>query len=582
MGTPTSSVITKENEDSNLSIGVLENRLSQRSASEDLSFVHQVDTLTNPEITEKVPIDSPVHEIPTNLQEDDDPGVPITSLDWDGPQDPDDPKNWPRTRKWVITMTVSGMCLAVTAGSSLYVSGVFNMEAELKSSQTLSISGLTFYLVGLSMGPVLGAPLSELFGRKIVYLISIPISMLFIMGVGLSNHIYQILVLRFFSGLFASPVMAICGGTVSDMWSVDDFGVAMTSFCLAPVLGPVIGPLMGSYAVQAKSWRWTQWIFLMLMGVNIPFIIWMPETYKPAIMRKRAKARGIKIAKPNLTLLGFVKVILLITILRPVQMLFYREPIVIVLSIYTAFIFSILFGFFEAYPVIYSGVYNIQGGNSSLPFIGMGIGLAAGSCIFLYIDRTRFFPKQPDGSRFAKDENGNVKLITAEKTLISAKIGAVLLPISLFWQAWTARRSVQFMAPIAAGVPFGISIVLIYYNVLYYFILSYPAIILASALAANNFARYIMSSVFPLFTVQMYEKLGIDWASSLFGFVSLVLLPIPWVFERYGEKLRSRSYFNNLIRIQEEEKKKAQQAALNGTSKENELSRGSSHNDSAV
>lgn len=138
------------------------------------------------------------------------------------------------------------------------------------------------------------------------------------------------------------------------------------------------------------------------------------------------------------------------------------------------------------------------------------------------------------------------------------------------------------MAPIAAGVPFGISIVLIYYNVLYYFILSYPAIILASALAANNFARYIMSSVFPLFTVQMYEKLGIDWASSLFGFVSLVLLPIPWVFERYGEKLRSRSYFNNLIRIQEEEKKKAQQAALNGTSKENELSRGSSHNDSAV
>ena len=52
----------------------------------------------------------------------------------------------------------------------------------------------------------------------------------------------------------------------------------------------------------------------------------------------------------------------------------------------------------------------------------------------------------------------------------------------------------------------------------------------ASAMAANGLARYSMGAVFPLFTFQMYERLGIAWATSLLAFISVAMMPIPWVF----------------------------------------------------
>lgn len=101
-------------------------------------------------------------------------------------------------------MTSAFLCLVVTMGSSLYVSSVPELVERYHVSQTLALAGLTFYLLGLST--VIGAPLSEVFGRKPVYLFSLPVSMLFTMGVGLSNgHMRIILPLRFLSGVFASP-----------------------------------------------------------------------------------------------------------------------------------------------------------------------------------------------------------------------------------------------------------------------------------------------------------------------------------------------------------------------------------------
>lgn len=469
--------------------------------------------------------------------------VSLADLDWDSPDDPGNPKNWSHPYKWFITMTVAWMCLVVSFGSSLYASGVFKIMADLHVSQTLALSGLSFYLLGLSLGPVLGAPMSEILGRKFVYILSLPISMLFVMGVGLSHHFRDVAVLRFFSGFFASPVMAVAGGSISDVWEPEMMGVAMSAFCLAPFAGPVLGPVIGNFAMEHKSWEWTMWIHLFFSGAILPLVVILPETYKPAIMRKRAKERGIILEKPKASPGQMIKALLVITVLRPLEM-FIFEPIVIVLSFYTALVFSILFGFFEAYPIIYRVVYGMDMGVSGLPFLGIGVGLIIATFIYIYVDRTYFFPKNADGTRGLRDEKGNIIPPAPEVLLLPAKIGAPLLPIALFWQAWTARESVHWMAPVAAGAPFGMALLLIFYSVLLYLSSSYSFIILASALAANNLLRYVCASAFPLFTVQMYEKMGIDWASSFFGFVALVMMPIPWIFTKYGPQLRAASRFN--------------------------------------
>lgn len=193
-------------------------------------------------------------------------------------------------------MTSAFLCLVVTMGSSLYVSSVPELVERYHVSQTLALAGLTFYLLGLST--VIGAPLSEVFGRKPVYLFSLPVSMLFTMGVGLSNgHMRIILPLRFLSGVFASPALSVGSGTILDIFDVDQVSVAMTYFVLSPFLGPVLSPIMAGFATEAKGWRWSEWIQLIAGGLILPFIALMPETHKGIILRKRAKKRNIALKK---------------------------------------------------------------------------------------------------------------------------------------------------------------------------------------------------------------------------------------------------------------------------------------------
>ena len=470
-------------------------------------------------------------------------GIEPSSLDWDGPDDPENPMNWPAWKKWYVTYTVALICLCVSLGSSLYTCGVPEIAQKYHVSQELAVSGLTFYLIGLAIGPSVAAPLSEVLGRRWIYLLSLPPSILFTMGVGLSQNVRSILVLRFFSGLLASPAMAVAGGSISDIWAKDpyDMSFAMSLFCLAPFMGPVLGPIVGGFAAQNKNWRWTMWVLMMFCGAILVPVLLMPETYKPSLLSARAKKRGIVLNEPPMNAKR-IKAILAYAFLRPIQMLF-EEPIVLVLSIYISFIFAVLFGFFEAFPIIFRGVYHMETGVSGLPFIGVGLGLVLGLVLLMLLDQYKFFPKNPDGTRGKRDENGQFVWDPPESKLLPGKIGAVSLPIGLFWLAWTAKPSVHWMAPTAASVPFGFGLVLVFMTVLFYFSLSFPPASVASAFAANNLLRYILASVFPLFTVQMYDRLHIDWATTLFAFISLAMVPVLFIFEKYGPAMRAKSKY---------------------------------------
>jgi MFS transporter, DHA1 family, multidrug resistance protein len=65
----------------------------------------------------------------------------------------------------------------------------------------------------------------------------------------------------------------------------------------------------------------------------------------------------------------------------------------------------------------------------------------------------------------------------------------------------------------------------------------------ASALAANMMVRSAVGAIFPLFTDQMFEEMGINWASTLIGGIAFVLAPMPFVFYKYGPWIRQKSKF---------------------------------------
>lgn len=464
-------------------------------------------------------------------------------LDWDGPDDPANPENWHTFKRWFVTMTISVACLCVSLGLSLYVNGVPKLRAEFGVSQETAIVGLTLYLVGLAFGPLFTSPLSEIIGRRWVYLTTFPLAMLFTMGVGLSKSMALVLVLRFFAGYVASPVLAVASGTISDIWGGDivamSFAVAL--FCVFSFLGPVVGPIIGGFVAEKKGWPFLMWVNLMWYGVLYPLVCLCPETYKPIILRTRARKRGITVITKKFTW-DYTKKVLAFFLIKPIEMLMV-EPIVTVLLIYIAFIFAVLFGFFEAFPIIFVGIYGMSDGIAGLPFLSVGVGLVLGIVVYTLIDYFVVYPKNADGTRGKRDEEGNLVADVPESKMFVGKIGAVCLPVSLFWLAWTAKPSVHWAAPVMAGVPFGFGMILVFLSCVLYFAFCFPPMSVASAMAANSLLRYLLASAFPLFTVQMYERLHVNWATSLFAFISLAMVPLPWIFERYGPQLRARSKY---------------------------------------
>jgi len=121
-------------------------------------------------------------------------------------------------------------------------------------------------------------------------------------------------------------------------------------------------------------------------------------------------------------------------------------------------------------------------------------------------------------------------------------VGSIVIPVGLFWFAWTNSPSVHWIVSILAGVPFGFGMVLVFLSIMNYLIDAYT-IFAASVLAANSVLRSCFGAAFPLFTTYMYNNLGIHWASTIPAFLALACVPFPFLFYKYGASIRERCKF---------------------------------------
>lgn len=127
-------------------------------------------------------------------------------------------------------------------------------------------------------------------------------------------------------------------------------------------------------------------------------------------------------------------------------------------------------------------------------------------------------------------------------TLITAGMGGPFLAVACFWIGWGAQPSVHWIVPVLGGIPFGIGYLLLFMSLLNYIVDAYE-IFAASALAGAACTRSLFGVVLPFATDPLYSKLGIQWACSLLGFISIGFCIIPFLFVRYGDRIRARSKF---------------------------------------
>jgi MFS family permease len=149
--------------------------------------------------------------------------------------------NFPRGRKWAIAILQSLSTFAVTFASSAYVSGIEGVRQRFGVSSEVATLGLSLFVLGFALGPLIWAPLSEVYGRKSIYVISYTAYVAFSVAAACAPNITALLVLRFFASAFGSSTMTNTGGIISDMFSKAERGLATGLFATAPFLGPALG-----------------------------------------------------------------------------------------------------------------------------------------------------------------------------------------------------------------------------------------------------------------------------------------------------------------------------------------------------
>ncbi|KAI0838800.1 MFS general substrate transporter [Hypoxylon sp. FL0890] len=452
-------------------------------------------------------------------------------IDWDNP------KLWSVTRKWTITGVTSLMAFSSTFASSVFSTAIKQTASEFNVAQEVMTLGVSLFVLGYCVGPLLWGPLSEVHGRKLPLMLGAFAFCVFQVPVAVARNAQTVLVCRFIGGTFASSSLSIMPAVLTDIWNPVERGIAACIYSTATFAGPVTGPIIGGFLAESYlGWRWTAWITLIEGGTFWALGMFLvPETYAPVLLRRRARAlrgtadKGVNVQapEPRVGLREFVTKFLT----RPPSMLV-TELVLVLMTLYMALVYGTLYLFFEAYPISFQEQRGWSPGIGALPFLGLTVGVIGGNLTIGIITVRRFKKKYLEG--------GNK--VAPEERLIPMMIGAAILPIGLFWFAWTSDPNITWVPQVVAGALIGMGIQLVF-TMGYNYILDVYTPVAASAVAANTFVRCIAGAGFPLFAAPMYHKLGVGWATSVLGFLSVILMPVPFLFFKYGKRVRKIGRF---------------------------------------
>ncbi|KAL8706973.1 MAG: hypothetical protein Q9201_000021 [Fulgogasparrea decipioides] len=469
-------------------------------------------------------------------EEEKQPDPPNPNLvDWNGPDDPDKPTNWVNSRKYGIVAIVSSITFLTPLASSMFAPGIPEVMTEFRSNNVeLASFVVSVYVLGYAFGPMVLAPLSELYGRLPVYHVCNVMFVIFTVACAVSSNLNMLIAWRFFEGLFGSAPLTIGGGTIADMIVQEKRGGMMAIWAMGPLMGPVIGPVAGGYLTQAKGWRWVFWLIAIAAGAITLFaFVLLRETYPPILLERKAKKLRSETGNHDLKAKLSVDLppveLFKRAIVRPFKLLLF-SPIVTALSIFMAIVYGYLYLLFTTITEVFESSYHFSSGAVGLTYLGIGVGSMCGLFIFGFAsDRIVKY----------KSKNGEMK---PEYRLPPMIPGAFIIPVGLFMYGWTTEKHVHWIAPIIGTGLVGLGLLATFMPVSTYLVDAFT-LHAASALAANTILRSLLGALLPLAGRSMYNTLGLGWGNSLLAFIAVALCPIPLVLYRYGERIRKNPRF---------------------------------------
>lgn len=315
----------------------------------------------------------------------------------------------------------------------------------------------------------------------------------------------------------------------------------------------MLGPVAGGWIANSNiSWRWSEWISLIISGtVLVATILFLPETFSPVLLKWKAAHLRCETGLPYKSKLEQQPTLALrlrAAFVRATHM-FTKEPIVILLGIWLVLVYIIVYGFLQSFAFIFGDTYGWHKGLIGSAFSAICIGVLIWYCsapvYWWYYKRKVSCVKAELALNGIDTEDKHIPgfdLPPPEYRLWTALPVAPALPISMFWMGWTNYAAISPWSDLGAATYFGICWAGIYVTV-YNYILDVYGIYAGSALAIITFFRYMASAGINLVARPMYNGIGVHWVLTLLGLIAIVMAPTPLLLAKYGPFLRGKSRF---------------------------------------
>ncbi|KAF4219056.1 hypothetical protein CNMCM5878_003911 [Aspergillus fumigatiaffinis] len=371
----------------------------------------------------------------------------------------EDPQIWSTKSKIFHTVVPCLAAFLSTFGASVLEPAVTDVMAEFCVGRTQATLCITIYTLGLAIGPLVFAPISEYYGRRWVYIPAISSVLAFSAGAAAARDFAIFLVCRFCSGFSCSAGIAVGGGTVADIWPRGkQRATASLLFVLAPFLALTLGPTAGAYVlhIQHANWRWTQWMMVFLcLPLWLMFVLMRETSGERPPHDANDRWERIRLSPRSFYL--------------PFKFLF-TDYIILSLTVYTSFSYAAVFSYFSSLQYVLILDYGFHTRQASLGLLSLMVGYfcAIILCVVLEIAMTSSEEKSPS------------KVLQPEKRLYAGVIGGLLMCLAEIWFALAARPGGSWVNLVATGIPLGCGVFALFLSAVAYIIDIYPAEAVAS------------------------------------------------------------------------------------------------------
>ncbi|KAJ5355401.1 uncharacterized protein N7496_012613 [Penicillium cataractarum] len=464
---------------------------------------------------------------------------------WDSDDDPKNPYNWPTSRKWALT------CLAAFATFLTMMNGTMATVAHFEISEVFNISETSFphsywivttWALGGACSALFILPLAEDFGTRPVFLSTYLVFLCFLVPQAVAQNYATLVVTRFFAGGCAAILANTAAGVAGNVWSTEwSRSVPVSLYILGYMAGSSMGPVMGAAIFQSLGWRWIGYMQLIWFAALFPvYYFFFHETRGSAILTQQGKSKdkgndSVGSEKTATTSTSSLRN-LTASATRP-MILFCTEPVLFVSTLWSAFTIGTLFLFTQSVEQVFMEIYDWSVTQTGFVQCAIVIGECIGWSLN-FLSRKLYLTST---SRNTEVPGAPIP----EARLYMAVFGGVFgISGGMFTYAWTSYPHIPWIAPAISLTMVGAGSVLVVSGVTDYVVDAYSHYA-GSAMGAVATGENIFSAFLPLATFSMYNNLGLNWASTMLAFISLVLSLVPTLMFVWGKEVRARSTFMN-------------------------------------